>query len=211
MPALPKSTQHNQGGISRISGRTPRGCDPGPPTVLELRAEDQDRGVEQTATKVRELDGAVVVVVGGWWRWRERWTTGSAAGCDLGPITSGEEEQRAPVSHAEDRTAPIPLVTPLAAGDCRRREHKHGVRNAGAGEVNPSALAMSITKKTSSIPGHSSGAALMCAHNSVSQVLNVNMKIRQHKRRYSFPHPPPVHFMSSGTTPSGGGPSATPR
>jgi hypothetical protein len=63
--ALPKSTQHNQGGISRISGRTPRGRDLGPPTVLELRAEDQDRGVEQTVTKVRNLDGVVVVVVGG--------------------------------------------------------------------------------------------------------------------------------------------------
>jgi len=33
------------------------------------------------------------------------------------------------------------IVTPVAAGDRHRREHEQGIRNEGAGEANPSALA----------------------------------------------------------------------
>jgi hypothetical protein len=46
-----------------------------------------------------------------------------------------------PVTHAEDSSSPIPLVTPLAAGDMST---KVDIGYEDVGEVNPSALASSI-------------------------------------------------------------------
>ena len=76
-------------------------------------------------------------------------------------IDGGDEEGRLLVTHTEDRTNLIPLVTPLAVGDHRRREHKqdrHGYDDAS--EANPCTLASSLNSKCLNVQ-HDTGLGLL--------------------------------------------------